>query len=152
MKPLCHFKSSKFIFYLNEKNKSLDDNWHVVKFPAHSIGVNSVSWAPSKDHMRFVSAGSDNLIKIWKIKENNHGYDIDSIYTESTLEAHEDVARDVSWRPSKDSNYDIIASGGDVQSINFNNRIKSHYYGLLKIKEIISNLIKLKIIHTIGKN
>lgn len=67
--------------------------------------------------MRFVSAGSDNLIKIWKIKENNlNGYDIESIYTESTLEGHEDVIRDVNWRPCKNekSNYDLIASGGDV--------------------------------------
>jgi WD40 repeat protein len=65
--------------------------------------------------MRFVSAGSDDLIKIWKIKENNlNGYDIESIYTESTLEGHEDSIRDVNWRPSKNSNYDMIASGGDV--------------------------------------
>jgi len=101
------------LFFI-ENNINTDDNWHVVKFHAHSLGVNSTSWAPSKDHLRFVSCGSDNLIKIWKIKENNNGYNIDSIYTESTLDSHEDVVRDVSWRPSKDSNYDVIASGGDV--------------------------------------
>jgi len=65
--------------------------------------------------MRFVSAGSDNLIKIWKIKENSiNGFDIESLYTESTLEGHEEVIRDVNWRPNKESNYDLIASGGDV--------------------------------------
>lgn len=85
-----------------------------MKLHAHSLGVNSVGWAPSKDHLRFVSCGSDNLIKIWKIKENDYGYDIDSIYTESTLDSHEDVVRCVSWRPIKESNYDVIASGGDV--------------------------------------
>lgn len=92
----------------------------MVKFHAHALGVNSISWAPSKDHLRFVSCGSDNLIKIWKIKENNKGYDIDSIYTESTLDAHEDVVRYVTWRPTKESNFDVIASGGDViYSLNF---------------------------------
>ena len=69
--------------------------------------------------MRFVSAGSDNLIKIWKIKENNiNGFDIESIYTESTLEGHDEVIRDVNWRPKNNSNFDLIASGGDVSKIN----------------------------------
>jgi len=40
--------------------------------------------------------------------------------------------RDVCWRPSKESNYEVIASGGDV-IINFFyknlNRIKLHYCG-----------------------
>ncbi|KAA3672207.1 protein transport protein SEC13 [Paragonimus westermani] len=57
--------------------------WHAVRIPdAHSIGVNSVSWAPAinADFMlnpnvlqsvsplikRLVSAGSDLLIKIWR--------------------------------------------------------------------------------------
>ncbi|OON15022.1 WD domain, G-beta repeat protein [Opisthorchis viverrini] len=60
------------------------NNWHAVRIPnAHSIGVNSVSWAPAinADFMlnpssinsvnplikRFVSAGSDSLIKIWRL-------------------------------------------------------------------------------------
>ena len=70
--------------------------------------------------MRFVSCGLDNLVKIWKIKENNHGYDIDSIYTESTLDAHEDVVRYVSWRPTKNSDFEVIASGGDVNNLKRN--------------------------------
>ena len=88
-----------------------------MKFLAHSNGVNSISWESSKEHMRFVSGGSDNLIKIWKIKENLNGFDIESIYTESTLEGHEEVVRDVYWRPSKETNYDVIASGGDVNKM-----------------------------------
>ncbi len=53
---------------------------HVMLSPAHGLGVNSVSWAPAtkpgslvsasggadKGAMRrFVSGGSDNLVKIW---------------------------------------------------------------------------------------
>jgi hypothetical protein len=55
------------------------------------------------------------LIKIWKVKDDHiKGLDIQSIYTESTLEGHEDIIRDVNWRPTKESNFDLIASGGDV--------------------------------------
>lgn len=57
------------------------------------------------------------MIKIWKIKDDNiNGLDIQSVYTESTLEGHEDVIRDVNWRPTKESNFDLIASGGDVSN------------------------------------
>lgn len=55
------------------------------------------------------------MIKIWKVKDDHiKGLDIQSIYTESTLEGHEDIIRDVNWRPTKESNFDLIASGGDV--------------------------------------
>jgi hypothetical protein len=50
------------------------------------------------------------------------------------LDAHEDVVRYVSWRPTKNSNYEVIASGGDV--IKMLNKIfegKKYRYLLLKI-------------------
>ena len=67
-----------------------------------------ISYAP----MRFVSCGNDNLIRVWQAKENK----ADSFYVVTTLEAHEDVVRDIAWRNVKNSNYDVIVSGGDVNS------------------------------------
>ena len=55
-------------------------------FPAHGIGANAVSWAPAMQPgslvssslgqnppaRRFVTGGSDNLVKIWEWKYGNH--------------------------------------------------------------------------------
>jgi hypothetical protein len=49
---------------------------------------------------------------VWQAKENK----ADSFYVVTTLEAHEDVVRDIAWRNVKNSNYDVIVSGGDVNS------------------------------------
>lgn len=69
---------------------------------AHAVGVNSATWAPpvssSEDKQierRFVSGGSDNLVKIWKFKPEANTYEI-----EHTLEGHSDWVRDVAWSPS----------------------------------------------------
>lgn len=79
-----------------------------VAFDAHAIGVNSASWAPvstSKDsngqhqtwqtQRRFVTCGSDNLAKIWKLDPTTEQY-----IEETRLEGHTDWVRDVSWSPS----------------------------------------------------
>jgi protein transport protein SEC13 len=98
-----------------------NDTWHSNKVFGHGFGVNAVSWGPASYHegegsslafapMRFVSCGNDNLLRVWQAKDNN----IDSFYVLTTLEAHEDVVRDVAWRHVKNSNYDVIVSGGDV--------------------------------------
>ena len=101
-----------------------NDNWISASIFGHGFGVNSVSWGPSVYNeagnsnanslnlapMRFVSCGNDNLLRVWQAKENK----IDSFYVLTTLEAHEDVVRDVAWRNVKNSNYDVIVSGGDV--------------------------------------
>lgn len=72
---------------------------HVV-FEAHSIGVNSASWAPitskeSQQQRRFVTCGSDNLAKIWT-------YDaaIGNYVEEAALVGHTDWVRDVAWSGS----------------------------------------------------
>jgi protein transport protein SEC13 len=75
---------------------------------AHSVGVNSASWAPpvttssvvdtsDKQHQerRFVSGGCDNLVKIWKFNPEQKTY-----LLEHTLEGHSDWVRDVAWSPS----------------------------------------------------
>jgi protein transport protein SEC13 len=59
-----------------------DNRWEHKIFPAHGIGVNAVSWAPANYPgalfssgraaqtrvRRFVTGGSDNLVKIWDWK------------------------------------------------------------------------------------
>lgn len=58
-----------------------DNSWEHKIFPAHGIGVNAVSWAPAISPgalfssgapnttvRRFVTGGSDNLVKIWDWK------------------------------------------------------------------------------------
>jgi protein transport protein SEC13 len=89
-----------------------NENWHMHKALAHGFGVTSVSWGPYSDgaYLRFASAGMDNLIRVWQSKNNQ----IESFYVATTLEGHEDVVKDVSWRQMPSSNYDLIASGGDV--------------------------------------
>jgi len=58
-----------------------DNNWTHQTFHAHGMGVNSISWAPAAfagslissnpgpgQQRRFVTGGSDNLVKIWDYK------------------------------------------------------------------------------------
>jgi len=64
--------------------------WESCKVFAHGMGVNAVSWHPQK--LAFASAGSDNLIKLWREKDKVwDNYD--------TLEGHKDWVRDVAWAP-----------------------------------------------------
>ncbi|KAJ3088178.1 GTPase-activating protein S13 [Quaeritorhiza haematococci] len=85
-----------------------DGTWETAAFPAHSIGANSVSWAPSTIPgsliqttgaggagmvKRFASAGCDNLVKIWR-EENGEWKE------EAVLEGHSDWVRDVCWAPN----------------------------------------------------
>jgi protein transport protein SEC13 len=75
---------------------------------AHAIGANSATWAPplstrssndasleKQQERRFVSGGSDNLVKIWKFSPAEKTYEL-----EHTLEGHTDWVRDVAWSPS----------------------------------------------------
>ncbi|KAF8561022.1 hypothetical protein P879_05501 [Paragonimus westermani] len=103
------------------------DAWHAVRIPdAHSIGVNSVSWAPAinADFMlnpnvlqsvsplikRLVSAGSDLLIKIWREETSSSG--TSEWIEETRLEGHSDWVRDVAWAPSLNVSRQMIASCG----------------------------------------
>lgn len=85
-----------------------DGQTDFVEFSAHEAGVNSVSWAPINTTKattssgesveplkRFVTGGSDNLVKVW-------GYDSATGKTtvEASLEGHSDWVRDVAWSPS----------------------------------------------------
>ncbi|TPX51637.1 hypothetical protein SeMB42_g00087 [Synchytrium endobioticum] len=99
-----------------------DGQWESIVFPAHSIGCNAVSWAPAtipgslvhttpstgtnQPIRRFASAGSDNMIKIWK--DDGAG----SWKEEHTLEGHSDWVRDVAWAPNIGLPHSYLASCG----------------------------------------
>ncbi|KAG0642504.1 WD40-repeat-containing domain protein [Tuber brumale] len=97
--------------------------WDTKLFAAHVIGCNAVSWAPAtqpaslvqttsssaststatpaaqqQQHLtqrRFVTGGSDNLVKIW-----SYSSEVGTYVEESVLEGHQDWVRDVAWAPS----------------------------------------------------
>ena len=80
---------------------------------AHAIGVNAACWAPvafeddedgeesndgnkgPKEIRRFVTAGADNLVKVWRINTEHR-----PTYWKAALEGHTDWVRDVAWSPS----------------------------------------------------
>ncbi|TVY87546.1 Protein transport protein sec13, partial [Lachnellula willkommii] len=92
---------------LEFKDNSMD---HVL-FHAHGVGVNSVSWAPSAQagslvsagpgagkgaERRFVTGGSDNLVKIWGFDAASQSYKQEG----APLTGHTDWVRDVAWSPT----------------------------------------------------
>ncbi|KAI5801645.1 WD40-repeat-containing domain protein [Peziza echinospora] len=88
-----------------------DGSWDTKVFQAHAIGCNAASWAPAtapgsivqtsgsaqnaSNVRRFVSGGSDNLVKIWHWSPEHNNY-----LEEAVLEGHSDWVRDVAWAPS----------------------------------------------------
>lgn len=88
-----------------------DGTWDTKVFQAHAIGCNAASWAPAASPgsivqttgsapnaggiRRFVTGGSDNLVKIWVWNQEAGQY-----IEEATLEGHSDWVRDVAWAPS----------------------------------------------------
>lgn len=88
--------------------------WDTKKIQnAHSIGCNSVSWAPvfpptsysRTPQKRIVSGGCDNLVKIWLFNDSE-----DKWVEEQKLEAHSDWVRDTAWAPSTGLPKTYIAS------------------------------------------
>ena len=80
-------------------------------FHAHGIGVNSVSWAPSSQPgslvsanaggkeggvRRFVTGGSDNLLRVWGWDQASLSYKVEG----APLQGHGDWVRDVAWSPT----------------------------------------------------
>ncbi|TGO20326.1 hypothetical protein BPAE_0309g00030 [Botrytis paeoniae] len=92
---------------LEFKDNSMD---HKI-FHAHGIGVNSVSWAPSSQPgslvsanaggkeggvKRFVTGGSDNLLRVWGWDQASLSYKVEG----APLQGHGDWVRDVAWSPT----------------------------------------------------
>jgi protein transport protein SEC13 len=79
-------------------------------FHAHGLGANSVSWAPSTTPgslvsssptntgavRRFVTGGSDNLVRIWTYDSASQSY----VQEREPLIGHTDWVRDVAWSPT----------------------------------------------------
>jgi len=79
-------------------------------FQAHGIGVNSVSWAPSTTPgslvssnpgpaggvRRFVTGGSDNVLRLWAFDQASQTYKQER----EPLTGHTDWVRDVAWSPT----------------------------------------------------
>lgn len=103
-------------------------------FPAHGTGANAVSWAPSvvsgassagpraqaqgqaTPQKRFVSGGSDNLIRIWVFDDEQKKW-----VEEEVIKEHEDWVRDVAWAPNIGLPGMYIASASQVSKL-------SHFY------------------------
>jgi protein transport protein SEC13 len=95
-----------------------------VMFNAHgSLGANSVSWAPAmvpgqlisgqtgqgkESVRRFVTGGSDNLVKIWDWSAATASYEL-----LTTLQGHTDWVRDVAWSPTPLSKSYIASASQD---------------------------------------
>lgn len=92
---------------LEFKDNSFD---HSI-FPAHGLGVNSVSWAPglapgsifsgaspaaSAGVRRFVTGGSDNALIVWAFDPASQSYKHEC----EPLTGHSDWVRDVAWSPT----------------------------------------------------
>ncbi|KAM3557640.1 hypothetical protein ARSEF4850_004978 [Beauveria asiatica] len=88
-----------------------DSAFDNTTFPAHGLGVNSVSWAPATapgsivssspgpaaaGNRRFVTGGSDNVVKIWAFDPATQSYKQEG----EALTGHSDWVRDVAWSPT----------------------------------------------------
>ncbi|EME89165.1 uncharacterized protein MYCFIDRAFT_76524 [Pseudocercospora fijiensis CIRAD86] len=101
-----------------------NNNFSHAIFQAHGLGVNSVSWSPAilpgqltsaqtgpqtaGPQRRFVTGGSDNLVKIWQYNPNTQIYD-----NITTLTGHADWVRDVAWSPTPLSKTYIASASQD---------------------------------------
>ena len=92
-----------------------------MKFVAHQVGVNAVSWSPYSSPgaltsteaaaavavPRLASGGCDNLVKVWQFAAARQEWE-----AAATLDGHSDWVRDVAWAPNVGLPYSTIASCG----------------------------------------
>ena len=93
-------------------------------FPAHGLGVNAVSWAPTgvfgaimrrdtgtgaQGLRRLVTGGSDNKVKLWEYQPQSQSY----INTLELPDGHSDWVRDVAWSPTLLSKSYIASASQD---------------------------------------
>lgn len=102
-----------------------NNQWDHTIFPAHGMGVNAVSWAPSgtlpgaiarKDGgqqgsgaRRFATGGSDNAVKIWEYNQQTNSY----VQMTVLPSGHSDWVRDVAWSPTLLSRTYIASASQD---------------------------------------
>lgn len=119
--PGCHLAAASSdgnVSVLSFENNTFS---HII-FPAHGLGVNAVSWspsllpgqlmsaqtAPSQPLRRFVTGGSDNLVKLWNYSAATGSYE-----HMCTLQGHTDWVRDVAWSPTPLSKSYIASASQD---------------------------------------
>lgn len=121
--PGCHLaaaSSDGSVSVLSFENNTFQ---HAI-FPAHGMGVNAVSWSPALSPgqltsaapagqpqaplRRFVTGGSDNLVKLWSHNATTNSYD-----NICTLQGHTDWVRDVAWSPTPLSKSYIASASQD---------------------------------------
>ncbi|KAI8075950.1 WD40-repeat-containing domain protein [Gilbertella persicaria] len=105
-----------------------DGSWETQLIDAHGIGCNAVTWAPAAIPgslvqtnsgnpnvnvvKKVVSAGCDNLIKIWGYKDDTKTWQ-----EEETLDGHSDWVRDVAWAPNVGLPKSYLASCSQDKSV-----------------------------------
>ncbi|KAG8814127.1 GTPase-activating protein S13 [Serendipita sp. 399] len=136
-----------------------DGTWDASLFTAHATGCNAISWAPSvlpgslivphpsgtsqlpTPVQRFITAGSDNLLKVWTLNTtasttgsssgsfSTPGFDLTTPANlgagnsnttwvlEETLEGHKDWVRDVAWAPNVGLPKSYVASCGQDRKV-----------------------------------
>ncbi|BGP12714.1 hypothetical protein JCM10213_008852 [Rhodosporidiobolus nylandii] len=111
-----------------------DGTWEASLFPAHSLGVTSVSWAPAvgigaltgpngqgageeqlQQVRRFATGGCDGLVKIWGWNDQTKEWAPDPV--EHALQGHQDWVRDVAWAPSVGVGKAYLASAGQDKTV-----------------------------------
>lgn len=121
--PGCHLaaaSSDGSVSVITFENNSFQN----TIFPAHGMGVNSVSWAPSlmpgqltsaqqtgsqqAPQRTFATGGSDNQVKLWSYNAGSQSYD-----NMCTLTGHTDWVRDVAWSPTPLSKSYIASASQD---------------------------------------
>lgn len=122
--------------HILERNNQ--DQWSQRSQEAHDAGINGLSWGPAtepclfmaenNDYMtqqneksyslvskRFVTAGMDGKVKIWKENQSTAQFEPTCLGNNQT--AHEDWARDVAWCNNVGMMQDLIASVGEDQKL-----------------------------------
>ncbi|GAB7363864.1 hypothetical protein MBLNU230_g4428t1 [Neophaeotheca triangularis] len=121
--PGCHLaaaSSDGSVSVITFENNSFQN----TIFPAHGMGVNGVSWAPSlmpgqltstqqtgsqqAPQRTFATGGSDNQVKLWSYNSGSQSYD-----NMCTLSGHTDWVRDVAWSPTPLSKSYIASASQD---------------------------------------
>ena len=106
-----------------------DGQWGADVFEAHAIGCNAVSWAPatrpgallapastapgqpsSAPVKRFVSAGCDNLVKIWAYSEETQTWT-----EEDVLEPPRKLKEALKWKGIEEGRFGVTEIGESVE-------------------------------------
>lgn len=147
--------TSTFVPAASKASAHLDDGtWDASLFTAHPTGCNAISWSPSvlpgslinpqtrlanapsgqnaptspPPVQRFITAGSDNLLKVWVLNANTttgsfstpafDGANANLTWVlEETLEGHSDWVRDVAWAPNVGLPKSYVASCGQDRRV-----------------------------------